>query len=259
MTIRYVPVHVGGIPFEIGNAVLIAKHPLSFIRRIAPIPGIITSMGAQYATVQTAERRIRVMPIDLHHRGYCERCEVAATVDTTGALVCLQCGADASASVPIHRLPRWDRRIDMYMVHLTREMLTTGCTMGEAIGAVHKKQRDAWDAMMHQTGLIESYHRFDDVWFDAAVAQRYRDKMEDAAEQGDAGAFVELYREARGFLMYLRAASLIRLRDEMEADASDLPDRPEPPSGIVRPADDAQPDGEDDMTRWVQQQFRRAA
>jgi len=132
-------------------------------------------------------------------------------------------------------------------------MLAAGCTF-----------REAWDAMMNQTGLIESYNRLDAVWFDSAVTYYYRDKMERAAEQGDAGAFMELHREARGFLMYLRAASLIKLRDEIVGDGDDqgegdFPDQPEPPSCVIRPADDAAPDGEDDMTHWLEQQFRKAA
>lgn len=142
MSLHHPPLLASGLKFSIGQAISHATLP-GLSRRdatLTPRPGIVVGFTRRFVLVQFEDdtRIRRISPLELVHRGYCERCGQAAELDDTGALVCFWCERPALAPVPADRLPVWENDGDQFHALLIREMVTTGCTRYDAWIAAHQ-------------------------------------------------------------------------------------------------------------------------
>jgi hypothetical protein len=158
------PTHAGGLKFEIGQAVYIARFPEAFKRPMTPVPAAITSMGQRFATVQTDAGPKRVDFRDLLPRGYCAACDQAAIVGGAGQLVCPRCAGDASAPPPRERMPQWEGRDTSTDVRY--HMLTTGCLRKEAHNTVCQRQyeQEREEAAARKAAREAEYERARAEW-----------------------------------------------------------------------------------------------
>lgn len=241
---RRAPEHLRGFKFERGQAVLILQAPAAHKGYITTVPGVVLNAGDYFITVQTDHGPKRVKPTILHHRGYCPLCEVAAHLDD-GRLVCPRCEGDAGAPVPDRLLPEWTWP-NQYGVCLDRTMLCHGCTQKEAFSILDRERRAQWAAMLERVGLTESYRR-DRFWW-ADGTRDIEERMHSAAARGDADAFLEGVEQLKRMACHNAAYRLVQALDEQDGNA--LP---------TRPTADTEPDGADDLTRWLDGQFKNAA
>jgi hypothetical protein len=257
--------------FQPREAIYIAPYG-AYKRPVAVTPAVVTKVKGEYVTMIRADGARRTMKADnLVHRGYCEACRVPAILD--GAhLVCPRCERKAVDAPPpddimftLYTDPGWQRRV--------RESLLTGCTLRETYGAIGKRDADAFHAMLEQHGLYAEWLFSRGPWrSDSPLHYQMDEELERAAILGDADAFKAIYeryaerargnRVLDGFLA-LCGEDMDRvdaLLDVLESErlyratgrAVSVP-------VVERPADDAEPDGPDEVTSWLERQFKQAA
>lgn len=211
----------------------------------------------------------------LVYRGYCPICPVPPVL-IDGQLICPQCGGSAiDAIAPDALLCRWYPPFHQLAARTVREqirMTAEGCVTDwrDARKALDAADAAAWEAACERVGVYRTLPLLS-VDLDSEGAGGYwlrRRAWEEAqvwAHIGDDAAFLEAYLRAGGYTPQARenlerfldmVTEILEGRDELP------PPRPRPDAPalrIVRPDDDSEPSGADATTRWLEQQFKRAA
>jgi hypothetical protein len=265
-------------PYQPGQAIyLIGKHGVGNDAPPELYPAIV---------LRTTEKRVRILlasgressvaPHSICWRAWCEACALPA-VDAEHP-ICPACGRAATEGIPpdrvlfdqIGELPPMARWVRNYLA---------GARWADAHPVRAEIKNDPFEAMLKRTGL---YHSWSIEWrydqdTEKITARGHWDRLDrvrlgDLARLGDDAAFVAEYR---------RQVAALGLEDEIAKDAEyrewlreftamihEMADNEPPPSRravvielppIERPADDSEPSGADDVTRWLDDQFGRAA
>lgn len=261
-------VHARVWPFAVGQAVYFAPMGGAYCRPVQVFPAVVTRVNGEHITIWRDDGLRRTVGVsNLVYQGYCQACRVPAV--RGDGLVCPRCEQPALAEPPPDDLSSlWFPDRHDHWSCLVRESVVSGCTRREAHDTVRERSHAAWQAMLEQTGLLESWRRSGRAWSHSeGYAQNCRlDHMEKLARIGDAEGFIALYRQNGGRMPGESSdlATIEALLDLLLDRAGDGPGRVSQrlqlaPLTLERPAADSAPDGADEVTRWLDQQFRKAA
>lgn len=277
-------------PFQGGEAIYYLPSNQSNIRPTVYIPAIVLScqnfkglLRCGKASIQRSDkpRPSSVSPSSLVYRGYCAACEVPAIEGTGGALICPRCQEKAIALPPPDELVvRW-YPLDQYREPRVMRFQIQHPTWSwnaarEAADAVFDT---AYEGMLERLGLRRLYNSSDyslDAIADYHINSRLLNILSAAALLGDDALFLSTHQElsarqaetsrSRYLARRLLALSPERLLDllgDLREEEADEPPPPPPTVSFIplpeRPESDAEPDGADDMTRWLEQQFKKRA
>lgn len=277
-------------PFLAGEAVYYVQYTTG-TRPITATPAIVLAcqtlrnlpLGCSKASVQRADksRTSSVRANSLVYRGYCGACEVPAIVGPADTLICPRC-QDLAVPLPppddlvVRFFPlseyTWSRAMRFQAQHPT-------WPWQQARAAANDVFDTAYEGMLARLGLRRLYHSgdYDRPIGDQRGDQRLLNILDAAALLGDAALFLSAHQElserqsAAGRSRYLAQRLLNLSPERLEATLDlilDLGGDEEPPPAAPavsfiplpeRPEDDAQPDGADEMTRWLEEQFRKKA
>lgn len=264
-------------PFRPGDAVFYLPHPGGFCNKQQLIPTIVVK--AQPALVATrkaaprvsilragAQRSSSVEGRNLAYRGFCGFCGVPAVLGRDDTLVCPRCAEPATAVPPPNELTlRWYPIGDAGGAQIARISFLTGCTWGDALHERNQRHYGAFDALAQKHGMMdEMYQRLGPWTEEGGRFFWFSDAMHWYAELDDEESFLAYYRTHAddGLLPTERTSKFVSFFQAMlDGDGPGGPSRRMvlPPLDIVRIADDSEPDGACEITRWLERQFGRAA
>jgi hypothetical protein len=271
-------------PFQVGEAVYYVNGMRETLPP-APVPAVIVRVCERWRTYHWASvsilRSDKVRPSKVHcatlvYRGYCPRCEVPAHADGS-RLFCPTCGADVRELPPPDDLViRWFPFDDYSRsMAMHRAALDPSLTWSQAKAASDETLAATYAAALARLGITEpetrstsdfdgtyDIHRINEMRYCALVGNdagllAAHDAILNAPKTIDTAAMYDKLAELG--LMVVKCWKA--LKDE---EADDLPPLPRPGRPVLLPlpertADDAEPDGADDLTRWLTQQFGRKA
>jgi hypothetical protein len=203
-------------------------------------------------------RATRVASAGLMFRGFCANCQVPAMAGQGGRLECPNC--DAPPPPPDVLIVQWfpldNWRVPMAIRRAAEHPdWSYWATRHDADNLI----QTAYKGMLEQLKLpqLPSVSTSDiERWMHSA---RAIERLKFYAMLGHTDGFHAAYQELRSYQQGSSAAEICSLIDEITRDK--LP-KARPvflPINIQRCKDDSEPDGPDDLTRWLEQQFRRAA
>jgi hypothetical protein len=202
----------------------------------------------------------------LVYRGHCDVCAVPAVLDRD-QLVCPLCGHSAIDCPPpddlvVRHFPLGIAYSQMAAHRATVHPDWTWRQAYDDASAVIAAMDATADAYAGRLGLpvLKWNVRNWEAEFPINVRMRF------SAYIGDEAAYRAAYHELARIQQETSSALSIldTLLDFILDQADDTPGRPSqrlvlPPLDLQRTADDSEPDGADDLTRWLDQQFGRAA
>jgi hypothetical protein len=238
--------------------------------------------------LRTTEKRVRILLTSgressvsadyICYCGYCAVCQLPA-VDNAGQLLCPQCGAAAVAAIPPDRI-LFDQLGELPTMARKVRGVLNGEVTTLADCSLLNSDYAAWVKMLKQTKLYYSWSTDCEVWSTFRTG-----RMRDLAIIGDEAGFIAEYRRLAAehgvkdaIVQYEKIEKALDLFDKLlqavEAGEYDdlieefesgtrgsLPRRPsrpvmlDLPDAPERSADDAEPSGADDITRWLDGQF----
>lgn len=259
-------------PFEPGQAVVcdtarsyFGSRPIPLARAVVLRTGGITRRTKKYSGTiwETTSEFIIVQlldadgaPVDKPRRmgasrfgyvGWCPHCELAAHQYEHG-LACPQCGGPTPEPPP----NRWLRRVfgegnDHHPRMIAQALRTPDLTRNEIwklIDAATWEQRHAFYA---QFGL-DQY----------AIDERHRRELDHLADLEDAEGFGRVAERAQRFQRNLNAIlAFVQRMTEADEAADALEFGPAPAALAPLAPEQIEPDGEDDISRWLRAQAER--
>ncbi|MDQ2999388.1 MAG: hypothetical protein M3R61_20330, partial [Chloroflexota bacterium] len=208
------------------------------------------------------EKRASVSGHNLIYQGYCAFCGVPAVLNRE-ALVCPRCSEPATAVPPPPELTlRWYPLGSDYHAQAVRACALNKCGWSDGLDIWRERDRRAWSMFEKHRMLYDKQHG-NGPWAlrDEDGYGYFECRMRWYAELGDEESFLAYYTAHGGELPIERLDRLVALFNALERDDVPGPSRrlDLPPLDIERIADDSEPDGADDLTTWLDRQFKRAA
>lgn len=266
-------------PFQAGEAVYYLPNDHSRVRPMPLIPAIVLACHQMRGSPRASatirrddkERPSSVNANGLVYRGYCEACEVPAIVGASGVLICPRCLENAAPLPPPDRLVvRWfPLGCWLHPMMARRQVEHPTWTWSAVRDVATMPHEEAYEDMLLRMGLPRLYNS---VNFERPIEERQYDSrllsiMDAAAILRDDALFLSTHQElrarqadvARSRYLAQRLLSLSPDRLEMLLDLASG-DAPPAVSFIplpARPEGDDTPDGADETTRWVEEQFRK--
>lgn len=262
-------------PFKPGEAVYYLPHPSGFCNQQELIPAMVlkaphtqveSHIKKVYITILRADgRTTRVWGNRLAYQGYCSFCSVPAVVGCDdGQLICPQCGELATNVPPPDELTlRWYPLEHARSAQIARICAQTGCTYGEALEQHNTRSNTAFYSLLGKHGMLnEMWGRRGPWTVENQQFYWFCRVMEWYADLGDEESFLSYYRAHGGDLPSERTERLISFFESLlDGNGPGCASQrlQLAPLDIVRPASDSEPDGADELTAWLDQQFKHAA
>lgn len=258
-------------PFQAGQAVYYVPSHQAFRSRPQTSPAVVLGLKGNRVNILREDGARRTVNAEfLLYRGICAACQVPA-IERAGLLACPACDQPASELPSDAQLVCWYPASYNTQARAARHSLTTGCTWGQAFEWRLHHDCDAFQAMLKQTGIYDSWSSIDDtdraVWREIWSAY-INNTMTRYALLGDAEGFVATFEAVKARYAGQQAArakaagsEFVRLlasllRDE---DNEQLPSRRlDPPQlHISLPAGDDRPDDQRGTAfdAWLERQL----
>lgn len=275
-------------PFLAGQAVWHLPSGHSWNYPMPLIPAIVLSchtlrgcpLGSSKASIVRADklRPSNVSASRLVYRGFCQACEVPAIEGTHSTLICPACGQLAVALPPPDQLiVRWFPLNEWLESRVMRRQIEHPTWSWRAAReAADTPYEEAYEGMLRRLKLPRLYNSVDfssDTYEERRLTDRQLGTLQAAALLGDDALFLSTHQElsarqvqrsqARAIARRLQSisqAELARIADVLMLDDDEPPTRPPTVTLIPlpeRPDGDDAPGGADELTGWLEQQFRK--